>query len=118
MLAMSEQTPAGSCCCPLRLPTLLTHLATSPHTHCPPTHTLHYPTAPTAPPLHCPPCTAEVVWTQEEPMNMGAYLHVQPRLQRCMEVRGRLVGGRGRRGGALGRVWMRRAVRVPFGFRP
>ena len=24
---------------------------------------------------------------QEEPKNMGAYLHIQPRLQRCMEVR-------------------------------
>ncbi|KAL4441839.1 hypothetical protein ABPG77_003755 [Micractinium sp. CCAP 211/92] len=34
---------------------------------------------------------AEVVWTQEEPMNMGAYLHVQPRLQRCMEALGREV---------------------------
>jgi 2-oxoglutarate dehydrogenase E1 component len=33
---------------------------------------------------------AEVLWCQEEPMNMGAYLHVQPRLQRCMEA----VGGR------------------------
>ena len=33
-----------------------------------------------------PPSTAEVVWAQEEPMNMGAYLHVQPRLQRSMEV--------------------------------
>ena len=29
---------------------------------------------------------AEVVWAQEEPMNMGAYLHVQPRIQRCLEV--------------------------------
>lgn len=32
---------------------------------------------------------AEVLWAQEEPMNMGAYLHVQPRLQRCMEAVGR-----------------------------
>lgn len=31
---------------------------------------------------------ASVVWAQEEPMNMGAYLHVQPRLQRCMEAVG------------------------------
>jgi 2-oxoglutarate dehydrogenase E1 component len=29
---------------------------------------------------------AEVMWTQEEPKNMGAYLHVQPRLKRCLEV--------------------------------
>jgi len=32
---------------------------------------------------------AEVLWAQEEPKNMGAYLHVQPRLQRCMEAVGR-----------------------------
>lgn len=32
---------------------------------------------------------AEVLWAQEEPMNMGAYLHVQPRLQKCMEAVGR-----------------------------
>lgn len=29
---------------------------------------------------------AEIVWAQEEPKNMGAYLHVQPRIQRCMEA--------------------------------
>jgi len=29
---------------------------------------------------------AEVLWAQEEPMNMGAYLHVQPRIQRCIEA--------------------------------
>lgn len=32
---------------------------------------------------------AEIVWAQEEPMNMGAYLHVQPRIQKCMEEEGR-----------------------------
>jgi 2-oxoglutarate dehydrogenase complex dehydrogenase (E1) component-like enzyme len=33
---------------------------------------------------------AEVVWCQEEPMNMGAYAHIQPRLLKCIEVeRGR-----------------------------
>ena len=32
---------------------------------------------------------AEVLWAQEEPLNMGAYLHVQPRLQRCIEAVGR-----------------------------
>lgn len=34
---------------------------------------------------------ADVVWVQEEPMNMGGYLHIQPRLQRCMEAVGREV---------------------------
>lgn len=34
---------------------------------------------------------ADVLWAQEEPMNMGAYLHVQPRLQRCLEAVGREV---------------------------
>ncbi|KAL6785511.1 OGD1 [Auxenochlorella protothecoides x Auxenochlorella symbiontica] len=28
---------------------------------------------------------AEVLWAQEEPKNMGAYLHVQPRLQTCIQ---------------------------------
>lgn len=28
---------------------------------------------------------AEFVWCQEEPMNMGAYFHVQPRLVSCMK---------------------------------
>lgn len=32
---------------------------------------------------------AEVVWAQEEPKNMGAYLHVQPRIQTCIEGVGR-----------------------------
>lgn len=32
---------------------------------------------------------AEIVWAQEEPKNMGAYLHVQPRLQTCMQAVGR-----------------------------
>ena len=27
---------------------------------------------------------AEVVWCQEEPMNMGAYFHAQPRLVSCL----------------------------------
>ncbi|GFH28739.1 transket_pyr domain-containing protein [Haematococcus lacustris] len=31
---------------------------------------------------------AEVVWCQEEPMNMGAYFHVQPRLVSCMLAEG------------------------------
>jgi 2-oxoglutarate dehydrogenase E1 component len=34
---------------------------------------------------------AEVLWAQEEPMNMGAYLHVQPRLQKCLEAEGKEV---------------------------
>jgi 2-oxoglutarate dehydrogenase E1 component len=34
---------------------------------------------------------AEIMWVQEEPKNMGAYLHVQPRLQQCMEAVGREV---------------------------
>lgn len=32
---------------------------------------------------------AEIVWCQEEPMNMGAYLHVQPRFHSCMREEGR-----------------------------
>ena len=33
---------------------------------------------------------AEIVWCQVEPMNMGAYAHIQPRLLKCIEVeRGR-----------------------------
>lgn len=31
---------------------------------------------------------AEFMWAQEEPKNMGAYSHIQPRLQRCLEVGG------------------------------
>ena len=34
---------------------------------------------------------ADIVWAQEEPMNMGAYLHVQPRIQKCMEAEGKEV---------------------------
>lgn len=34
---------------------------------------------------------AEPLWCQEEPLNMGAYLHVQPRFQRCLEAVGRNV---------------------------
>lgn len=37
---------------------------------------------------------AEIMWAQEEPMNMGAYLHIQPRLMRCMEAVGRELPGR------------------------
>lgn len=35
---------------------------------------------------------AEVFWAQEEPMNMGAYFHVQPRLISCMRAEGRDEG--------------------------
>ncbi|KAK9823376.1 hypothetical protein WJX72_002327 [[Myrmecia] bisecta] len=34
---------------------------------------------------------AEVMWCQEEPMNMGAYTHVCPRLETCMRAEGREV---------------------------
>ncbi len=27
----------------------------------------------------------QVVWAQEEPMNMGAYFHVQPRMVSCLK---------------------------------
>lgn len=37
---------------------------------------------------------AEPVWCQEEPMNMGAYFHVQPRLESCMRAEGRTTTGR------------------------
>ncbi|KAG1677756.1 hypothetical protein FOA52_001068 [Chlamydomonas sp. UWO 241] len=36
---------------------------------------------------------ADVVWCQEEPMNMGAYHHVQPRLVTCLEHEGRSAPG-------------------------
>jgi 2-oxoglutarate dehydrogenase E1 component len=36
---------------------------------------------------------ADVVWCQEEPMNMGAYHHVQPRLVTCLEHEGRSTPG-------------------------
>lgn len=39
---------------------------------------------------------AEVVWCQEEPMNMGAYFHVTPRLQTCMNSIGRPLPADGR----------------------
>eukprot|EP00197_Chlamydomonas_leiostraca_P002032 CAMPEP_0202857420 /NCGR_PEP_ID=MMETSP1391-20130828/366_1 /ASSEMBLY_ACC=CAM_ASM_000867 /TAXON_ID=1034604 /ORGANISM="Chlamydomonas leiostraca, Strain SAG 11-49" /LENGTH=1038 /DNA_ID=CAMNT_0049536215 /DNA_START=20 /DNA_END=3136 /DNA_ORIENTATION=- len=39
---------------------------------------------------------AEVVWCQEEPMNMGAYFHVQPRLVSCLLSLGRSVPADGR----------------------
>lgn len=34
------------------------------------------------------------MWAQEEPMNMGAYLHCQPRLESCMRAEGRPTTGR------------------------
>ncbi|BDA47181.1 2-oxoglutarate dehydrogenase, mitochondrial [Coccomyxa sp. Obi] len=34
---------------------------------------------------------AEVMWAQEEPMNMGAYFHVAPRLKTCMSEEGHTV---------------------------
>ncbi|KAF8071292.1 ogdh [Scenedesmus sp. PABB004] len=37
---------------------------------------------------------AELLWCQEEPMNMGAYYHVQPRLESCMRAEGRATTGR------------------------
>eukprot|EP00878_Enallax_costatus_P004918 GHUV01005173.1.p1 GENE.GHUV01005173.1~~GHUV01005173.1.p1 ORF type:complete len:711 (+),score=203.05 GHUV01005173.1:2140-4272(+) len=37
---------------------------------------------------------AELVWCQEEPMNMGAYYHVQPRLESCMRAEGHPTTGR------------------------
>ncbi|GMH36333.1 hypothetical protein BSKO_04201 [Bryopsis sp. KO-2023] len=36
---------------------------------------------------------AEVLWCQEEPMNMGAYFHVQPRMHSCMRHEGHDVSG-------------------------
>lgn len=33
--------------------------------------------------------SAEVVWCQEEPMNMGAYFHIQPRMVSCLKAEGR-----------------------------
>ena len=35
---------------------------------------------------------AEVLWAQEEPLNMGGYLYVQPRLQRSLEVSAGVCG--------------------------
>ncbi len=37
---------------------------------------------------------AEIVWCQEEPMNMGAYMHVQPRIDTCLRNEGRPSDGR------------------------
>lgn len=37
---------------------------------------------------------AEFMWVQEEPMNMGAYLHVQPRLDTCLKHEQRASSGR------------------------
>eukprot|EP01024_Parvocaulis_polyphysoides_P004027 TRINITY_DN11032_c0_g1_i2.p6 TRINITY_DN11032_c0_g1~~TRINITY_DN11032_c0_g1_i2.p6 ORF type:complete len:144 (-),score=11.25 TRINITY_DN11032_c0_g1_i2:276-707(-) len=36
---------------------------------------------------------ADIVWCQEEPMNMGAYFHVLPRLNTCMKAVGRHADG-------------------------
>lgn len=32
---------------------------------------------------------AEIIWCQEEPENMGAYRHVEPRMYACMHKEGR-----------------------------
>jgi len=50
---------------------------------------------------------AEVLWAQEEPMNMGAFFHVQPRFISSMRAEGRLSsggasGGSGGGGGGVG----------------
>ncbi|GBF89902.1 hypothetical protein Rsub_02606 [Raphidocelis subcapitata] len=37
---------------------------------------------------------AEMVWCQEEPMNMGAYFHIQPRMESCLRAEGRPTTGR------------------------
>ncbi len=37
---------------------------------------------------------AEFLWCQEEPMNMGAFMHVQPRIDSCLRAEGRSSTGR------------------------
>lgn len=37
---------------------------------------------------------AEVLWCQEEPMNMGAFHHVTPRVNACIRALGRATTGR------------------------
>ncbi|GIL90737.1 hypothetical protein Vretimale_15815 [Volvox reticuliferus] len=37
---------------------------------------------------------AQLLWCQEEPMNMGAYFHVQPRFDTCLQEEGRPMLGR------------------------
>ena len=36
----------------------------------------------------------QIMWCQEEPMNMGAYSHCQPRLETCLRELGRPTTGR------------------------
>ena len=36
--------------------------------------------------FHCPIIDAEVVWCQEEPMNMGGYTYIAPRLATAMKA--------------------------------
>jgi 2-oxoglutarate dehydrogenase E1 component len=37
---------------------------------------------------------AEVMWCQEEPMNMGGFYHVVPRMNACIRAEGRQTNGR------------------------
>ena len=37
---------------------------------------------------------AQLLWCQEEPMNMGAYMHVQPRFDTCLREEGKPMMGR------------------------
>lgn len=37
---------------------------------------------------------AKIVWCQEEPMNMGAYMHVQSRFDTCLREEGKPIFGR------------------------
>lgn len=36
---------------------------------------------------------AQVMWCQEEPMNMGGYMHINPRMETCLREVGRSVDG-------------------------
>ncbi len=47
---------------------------------------------------------AQFVWCQEEPMNMGAYTHVQPRFDTCLRHEGKPMLGRCVWGAAGARV--------------